>query len=142
MKTMNQPDYLPKPFMPEEEYQQLYATNFGVDEFELEREEVPILIDPAMTAEEVYRMLLSSPDFEFGGFITRNEIRYQKCGETWEHTGNRETCSLDLGIGLGRHRKPMATFKKSLMCLACPKSFHGKSSQRNGKTWLHHLVSN
>ena len=36
MLTMNQPDYLPNPFMPEEEYQQMYAANFGDDEFELD----------------------------------------------------------------------------------------------------------
>ena len=93
MNTKNQPDFLPKSFMPEGEYQQLYATNSGVDEFELEREEAPIPIDPAMTAEEVYRMLPSSPDFEFGGFITRGEIRYQKCSETCAHTEYCQPCT-------------------------------------------------
>ena len=79
--------------MPELEYQHLYSTNYGVDEYELEREEAPILIDPAMTAEEVYRMLPSSPDFEFGGFITRNAIRYEKCGAKSARTDFSEPCT-------------------------------------------------
>ena len=93
MNTLNQPDFLPTSFMPEEEYQQLYATNSEVDDFEHEREEASIPIEPAMTAAEVYRMLPSSPDVEYGGYITSTEIRYQKCGKTWANTVFCQPCT-------------------------------------------------
>ena len=75
----NLPAYLPKPFMDEHAYQTLYEHTNGVDDFGLDSEELPITISALMSAEEVYRRLPSAPDFEYGGFITQNEIRYQAC---------------------------------------------------------------
>ena len=88
----NLPAYLPKPFMDEHVFQTLYEHTNGVDDFELGSEEIPIAISASMPAEEVYRMLPSAPDFEYGGFITENEIRYQVCGDDWATSQYRQAC--------------------------------------------------
>ena len=88
----NLPAYLPKPFMDEHAYQTLYDYTNGVDDFELGSEEISIAISASISAEEVYRMLPSAPDFEYGGFITENEIHYQVCGDDWATTQYRQAC--------------------------------------------------
>ncbi len=89
----NLPAYLPKPFMDEHAYQTLYEHTNGVDDFELDSEELRIAISASMSAEEVYRMLPSAPDFEYGGFITENEIRYQVCGAVSANTHECQPCT-------------------------------------------------
>jgi len=45
-----------------------------------------------MPAEEAYRMLPSAPDFEYGGFITENEIRYHVFGDDWAKNQYSQAC--------------------------------------------------
>ncbi|MDZ4849985.1 MAG: hypothetical protein SGI77_11925 [Pirellulaceae bacterium] len=88
----NLPAYLPKPFMDETAYQTIYEHTNGADDWELDDEEEPIAIS-SLSAEEVYRMLPSASDFEYGGFITRNEIRYQACEAFSENTHECQPCT-------------------------------------------------
>ena len=93
MVEKNLPAYLPQPFMDETAYQKLYEHLFGVDDFELEDLEEPIAINSSMTAEQVYRMLPIAPDFEYGGFITTNEIYYQVGEEFSASTQYSQPCT-------------------------------------------------
>ena len=72
--------HLPSPFMSSHEYDLLYAFNLGVDDSGVEdtawREK---RIRPGRTAEEVYALLPSAPDFEYGGYLTKTRIRYAAC---------------------------------------------------------------
>ena len=71
----------------------LYREKYGVDEFDLDSELAPIPISPSMSEAEVYRMLPTAPDFEYGGFITESFIRYQKCEATLASTVTSEACT-------------------------------------------------
>jgi hypothetical protein len=84
--------YLPSPFMDQEQHRLLYRDKMATDEFDLECELPPTPISPDMSEEAVYQLLPTAPDFEYGGFITENLIRYQKCESTFASTVESEAC--------------------------------------------------
>jgi hypothetical protein len=84
--------YLPTPFMDQEQHRLLYRDKMATDEFDLECELPPIPISPDMSEEAVYQLLPTATHFEYGGFITENLIRYQKCESTFASTVESEAC--------------------------------------------------
>lgn len=94
MATRPDPAHLPSPFMDQQGYEDLHRDVMGVDEFGLEDELPPIPIPEGMDELDVYRMLPAAPDFEYGGYLTHDEIRYAKGGEDRVATQGCRICTF------------------------------------------------
>ena len=78
MTRQSIPPHLPKPPCDPAAYQELYAFNSGVDEFLIgynDDEWREIRIPTGSSAADVYRLLPSAEDFEYGGYLTKTRIR-------------------------------------------------------------------
>lgn len=75
--------HLPKCPIDPERYERLYALNQGLDDQMPDSAEWrEIRIKTGQPEEEVYRLLPSATDFEYGGYLTKSRIRYHKGGSS------------------------------------------------------------
>jgi len=91
------PAHLPKPFMSDEQYHRLYAFTHGADAYMAIGEDPEWhekRIRPGLTAKQVYRMLPSASDFEYGGYLTKTRIRYAAFGPTSASTIYSKSCTF------------------------------------------------
>jgi len=88
-------EHLPKPFMPKSEWDRLYEFNAGADECDCsEGEWKTIAIPDGATALEVYRMIPSAPNFEYGGYLAEDKIHFTKCNEKSAGTRTSALCNF------------------------------------------------
>ncbi|MDY3555975.1 hypothetical protein R5W24_005122 [Gemmata sp. JC717] len=86
---------MPPPLGDPEAYRLLYAS-LGAEACDIDQSEQcgEIAVPPGLTDAEVYRLLPTAPDFEYGGYLMPTRIRYMPCGaETAELFGSH-ACSF------------------------------------------------
>jgi hypothetical protein len=89
------PVHVPEePFAPDA-YRRLYAFNGGVDDYMEDMAEwQERRIRPGLPEADVYRLLPSAPDFEYGGYLTRTRIRFLRCGADRAGTRKSQPCTF------------------------------------------------
>ncbi len=100
MKTFNfyamnssRPDHLPVPLLTAQEWDQLYEFNSRGDEYDFSEhdwKQIPIPI--GAIAEDVYRLIPSSPNYEFR--LLTERIHFIQCGEKSANTINSYLCTF------------------------------------------------
>ena len=91
----HQPGHLPEWPVAADTYRRLYSFNFGVDDYLEETAEwQERRIPPGLPKEDVYRLLPSALDLEYGGYLTRTRIRYLPCQGSRAGTRMSQLCTF------------------------------------------------
>jgi uncharacterized protein YciI len=87
--------HLPECPVAPEVYHRLYSFNGGVDDcMEETAEWQESRLRPGLSEEDVYRLLPSAPDFEYGGYLTRTRIRFLRCDAFRSNTRKSQPCTF------------------------------------------------
>lgn len=95
MNVSHEPAHLPRSPISSKEYDRLYAFNGRADDYHEDASDwQEIRIRPGMTEKDVYRLLPSARDFEYGGYLTRSRIRFAKCGPNRANMPMSKSCTF------------------------------------------------